>query len=147
MFSIAYIFAKFFLFIIGYNEDINNIFNSLSIYFIKYCCIMNFIMVVYYIGKLYSIIMFYYNKYYIIPIYYPNKIKKLLLKNSINFSSPTIGYFSEDYELKRIVPRVSLLLEEQRLLHSSSCKSKKKKKFFCKILSKINFIVCCDIYY
>ena len=66
-------------------------FNSLSIYFIKYCCIMSLIMVIYYIVKLYLIIMFYYNKNYIIPIYYPNKIKNWLLelKNSINISTPT----------------------------------------------------------
>jgi len=75
MFSIAYIFAKIFLFIIGYNENINNIFNSLSIYFTKYCCIISLIMVIFYIVILYLIIMFYYNKNYIIPIYYPNKIK------------------------------------------------------------------------
>lgn len=66
-------------------------FNSLSIYFIKYCCIMSLIMVIYYIVKLYLILMFYYNKNYIIPIYYPNKIKNWLLelKNSINISTPT----------------------------------------------------------
>ena len=68
-------------------------FNSLSIYFIKYCCIMSLIMVVYYIMKLYFIIMFLNNKNYIIPIHYPNKIKNWLLdlKNSINLSTPHIS--------------------------------------------------------
>lgn len=103
MFSIAYIFVKTFLFIIGYNEDINNILNYLSIYFIKYCCIMSLILVIYYIVKLYLILMFYYNKNYIIPIYYPNKIKNWLLelKNSINISNPNIGHLNAELKRKR----------------------------------------------
>nr|YP_004376355.1 hyp3 [Moniliophthora roreri]ADO51586.1 hyp3 [Moniliophthora roreri] len=133
MFSIAYIFAKIFLFIIGYNEDINNIFNSLSIYFIKYCCIMSLIMVIYYIVKLYLIIMFYYNKNYIIPIYYPNKIKNWLLelKNSINISTPPIADFSDESDWKRGLPSAGGAAEELEQ------KQEEKKNSFVKFYLKL----------
>lgn len=139
MFSIAYIFAKIFLFIIGYNEDINKIFNSLSIYFIKYCCIMSLIMVIYYIGKLYFIIKFYFNKNYIIPIYYPNKIKNWLLelKNSINISSPTIGELYDDSELKRRLPNGSGAEEELATPATAELLQEEKINSFVKFYLKL----------
>ena len=124
-------------------------FNSLSIYFIKYCCIMSLIMVIYYIVKLYLILMFYYNKNYIIPIYYPNKIKNWLLelKNSINSSfsqeesTPTIGDFSDESKWKRGLASGSGSAEElaatQPSTQATQQKQEEKKNSFIKFYLKL----------
>ena len=136
MFSIAYIFVKTFLFIISYNENINNILNNLPIYFIKYCCIMSLIMVIYYIVILYLILMFYNNKDYIIPIYYPNKIKNWLLelKNSINISIEDLSDKSErklDLAKKRAAEKLST---PARLRQKQEEKKNSFLKFYLKLI-------------
>jgi hypothetical protein len=95
-----YFIGLFIVKIIGYNSNIiNEISSQFAIYltwFLKLYCILNFLVLIYFIWKLYVIVMFANNKEYLNPENYPKFIKNELIESKdiaiIYLKNPRIIY-------------------------------------------------------
>ena len=78
-YSALYFISLFIIKVIGYKSNIiNEIYLQFAVYivwFLKLYCILNLLVLIYFIWKLYIIVMFAQNKEYLNPKGYPNLIK------------------------------------------------------------------------